>query len=171
MFMEILGEIINRVNASGFKKGPLDKNALERILESGRLSPSAKNRQPWRFIAVTDDDQKQKMSDACYGDQRIADAGCVIAACTTNIQYIMPNGQLSYPIDIGFAVSFMTLQAEHEGLGSAVTATFDEISIKDILSVPYTMRVVLLLAIGNKEENQKLKDRFSASRIISYDHW
>jgi nitroreductase len=32
---------------------PLDKAVLERILDAGRMAPSAANRQPWRFIVVS----------------------------------------------------------------------------------------------------------------------
>ena len=169
--MEILEEIRNRSTARSFTGEPIAPDALERILESGRLAPSAKNRQPWRFVAVTDKTYRQKIAKACYGDSRITEAGCVIAACTTNIHYTMPNGQLSYPMDIAFAVSFMTLQAEHEGLSSAILGTYDESAIKDLLSVPYAMRIVLLLAVGKTGEEKKLPERFPSSRIISYDHW
>ncbi|MCK5736624.1 MAG: nitroreductase family protein [Spirochaetaceae bacterium] len=169
--MDILEEIRSRSTVKSFDRGTIDAEAINRILEAGRLSPSAKNRQAWRFIAVRREEVKQSLSDACYGDSRIIDAGCVIVACTTNIQYTMPNGQLSYPLDMAFAVSFMMLQAEHEGLGTAILATYDERAVKDLLTVPHAMRVVLLLAVGNSSEKTEYKDRLSKDRVISFDHW
>lgn len=169
--MEILEEIRNRSTARSFDGGSVDEKALERILEAGRLAPSAKNRQPWRFIAVRRDDAKKTLSDACYGDSRLTEAGCVIAVCTTNIQYNMPNGQLSYPLDTAIAVTFMMLQAEHEGLGTSILATYDETAVKDLLTVPHAMRVVLLLALGNCSEKATYTDRLPKNRVISYDHW
>jgi len=32
---------------------PLEKAVLERILDAGRVAPSAANRQPWRFLLVS----------------------------------------------------------------------------------------------------------------------
>ncbi|HEY9593194.1 MAG TPA: nitroreductase family protein, partial [Spirochaetia bacterium] len=32
---------------------PVDKAVLERILDAGRIAPSAANRQPWRFVVVS----------------------------------------------------------------------------------------------------------------------
>jgi len=171
MRMDILDVIRSRSTAKSFDGGIVDPLAIDRILEAGRLSPSAKNRQAWRFIAVRREDLKKTLSDACYGDQRLISAACVIAACTTNIQYTMPNGQLSYPLDIAFAVSSMMLQAEHEGLGSSILATYDERSVKDLLTVPHAMRVVMLLAVGNSSDKQEYKDRLPKERVISYDHW
>ena len=169
--MEILEVIRNRFTAKSFDGGKIDPQVLDRILEAGRLSPSAKNRQAWRFIAVRREEMKKSLSDACYGDPRLMDAGCVIAACTTNIQYTMPNGQLSYPLDMAFALSFMMLQAESEGLGTSLLATYDERTVKDLLTVPHAMRVVMLLAIGHSSEKQEYKDRLPKERVISYDHW
>ncbi len=169
--MDILDVIRSRSTAKSFSGGPIDSQAIDRILEAGRLSPSAKNRQAWRFIAVRREELKKNISESCYGDQRLLDAGCVFAVCTTNIQYTMPNGQLSYPLDMAFAASFMMLQAEHEGLGSALLATYDEQSVKDLLTVPHAMRVVILLAVGNSSEKQEYKDRLPKERVISYDHW
>jgi nitroreductase len=91
--------------------------------------------------------------------------------CTTNIDYRMPNGQLSYPIDIAFAASSMVLQATREGLGSCIVTTFDEQEIRDLLSVPYAMKVVLLILIGYVKEKSEPAARKNLKRIVSYDHW
>jgi nitroreductase len=169
--MDILKEIRNRFTARSFDGSSVDPEALDRVLEAGRLAPSAKNRQAWRFVAVSRDTGRQKLADACYGDPRLTDAASVIAACTTNINYKMPNGQASYPLDIGIAVSFMMLQAEKEGLGTAILSTYDEQAVKDLLTVPHAMRVVLLMAVGHTTEKQTYRDRLPKDRVISYDHW
>ena len=169
--MDILEVIRNRSTAKSFDGGSIDPDALDRILNAGRLAPSAKNRQAWRFVAIRSEESRKTLSDACFGDARLIDAGCVIAACTTNIHYTMPNGQPSYPLDMAFAVSFMMLQAEHEGLGTSILGTYDETAVKDLLTVPHAMRVVILLAIGNSSEKSTYTDRLPKDRVISYDHW
>jgi nitroreductase len=138
---------------------------------SCRLAPSAKNRQAWRFVAVGKEDSKKVLKEACYGDERVMNAGYVVAACTTNIRYTMPNGQPSHPLDLAFAVSFMCLQAEHEGLGTAILGTYDERTVKDLLTVPHAMQVVLLLAVGHRADEPGFQERLLSDRVISYDHW
>jgi len=83
----------------------------------------------------------------------------------------MPNGQLSYPIDTSFAVSFMMLQAVREGLGTSIVTTFDEQEVKDIITVPYSMRVVMLLLVGHAAEEPDPMPRKALRRIVSYNHW
>lgn len=169
--MDLLPEIANRRSIRQFSEKPLDRAALDRILDAGRRAPSAKNRQAWRFVVVTDRDTRLRIQEAAYGQEYVGDAGAVIALCTTNIDYTMPNGQLSYPIDLGIAGAFMMLQAEHEGLGTCPVTTFQEADIKAILTVPYKMRVVLLLLVGHSAEEPELTRRFPLDRIIGREHW
>lgn len=169
--MEILKEIKERISVRNFEKKAIPKEIINRILDAGRVAPSAKNRQPWRFIVVDNEDIKKKIETAAYSQEFVGSAGIIIAACSTNIEYNMPNGQPSYPIDISFAVSFMMLQAQAEGLGSCLTSTYDETKLKNILSVPYSMRVVMLLLIGYSSEELHARDRKMLNTISSYNHW
>jgi nitroreductase len=83
----------------------------------------------------------------------------------------MPNGQLSYPVDLSIAASFMLLQAQHEGLGSCIVTTFREDEVKSMLTVPYSMRIVMLLTIGHPRATPRRGHRLPSDRIISHDHW
>lgn len=169
--MEILKELKNRISSRNFKDIAIEKDIVQRILEAGRIAPSAKNRQPWRFIVIDNKELKDKIEKAAYGQEYVGGAGVIIAACSTNIEYDMPNGQPSYPIDISIAVSFMMIQAEHEGLGSCIVTTYDEADIKALLSVPYSMRVVMLLLVGYTDEKLIVRDRQSLNRISAFNHW
>ncbi len=169
--MDILTEIRERRSIRTYNSTELDAEKLERILEAGRLAPSAKNRQEWRFIVVKDRGIREKITNAAYGQEFISDAPVVIAACTTNIEYKMPNGQLSYPVDLAMAVSFMMLQAEKEGCGTCCVTTFDEQTVREILTVPYAMRIVMLLVLGNYDTKPEATPRKPLKKIVSYNHW
>ncbi len=169
--MEVIDEIRNWVSIKKYKDDKIEPEILERILDAGVRAPSAKNRQPWRFIACTEDSVRNKITSAAYGQDHVGSAPVIIAACTTNTEYKMPNGQISYPIDISMAVSFMMIQARAENLGTCIVTTYDEAEIKDILSVPYSMRVVMLLLAGYPDENPILTKRKLKSRVIAHEHW
>ena len=169
--MDILPEILRRKSIRNFKKDPIEKDKINRILEAGRLAPSAKNRQEWRFIVIEDEKKRAKIKDAAFGQEHVGQAPVIIAACTTNVDYRMPNGQLSYPIDLTFGVSFMCLQAVHEGLGTCCVTTFDEQEVKDLLSVPYGMKIVLLLLVGYAASEPEPSPRKPLNAIASFNHW
>lgn len=171
--MSLLNPIAKRRSIRSFSGEPVDRQVLDSILEAGRRAPSAKNRQPWRFIVMTEPDLKKAVVSAAYGQEWLGDAAAVIALCTTNVDYQMPNGQLSYPLDISFAASFMMLQAESEGLGSCLVSTYQEAELKSVLSIPYSMRIVLLLAVGpaGDEPSGPPSHRKPLDAIASYNHW
>ena len=108
---------------------------------------------------------------AAFGLNDLGQAPVVVALCTTNIEYKMPNGQLSYPIDLSMAASFMMLQAAHEGLGTCVVTTFREQDVKSLLTVPYSMRVVMLLTIGHASGKSEPAGRLPVERIVSHNYW
>lgn len=170
--MQLMDEIKNRTSVRNFLPTPIGKNTVLRILEAGRLAPSAKNRQAWRFIAIQKEDMRKKIQQAAYEQEYVGRAPLIIAGCTTNIEYKMPNGQLSYPIDISIAMTQMMLQAVHEGLGTCFVTSFDEEQVKYHLTVPYSMRVVALLLAGYPAEKHEIyHDRYPLERIASFDHW
>ena len=169
--MEMLPEIANRRSIRDYIPDTLDRPTLDRILEAGRRAPSAKNRQTWRFILITREATRLEIQNACFGQEYVGQAPAIIALCTTNVDYKMPNDQFSHPVDIGIAAGFMMLQAEHEGLGSCPVTTFIEEDVKSLLSVPHKMRVVMLLTVGKPAEEPELTDRFPRERIFGYEHW
>jgi nitroreductase len=169
--MEILPEILHRRSVRSFTSRPLEKEQLERILEAGRLAPSAKNRQEWRFVVIQRREIRERIRDAAFGQEFVGQAPAIIAVCTTNIDYRMPNGHLSYPIDLAFAACQMLLQAAHEGLGTCCVTTFDEQELREILTVPFSMRVPLLLLLGYPAEPAEPPPRKPLKSISSRDHW
>jgi nitroreductase len=169
--MALLPEIESRVSVRSFTDEPVAEAQLARIIEAGRLAPSAKNRQSWRFIVIEDPTVRSSIREAAFGQEHVGQAPVIIALCTTNIEYTMPNGQLSYPIDLSMAASFMMLQAVHEGLGTCLVTTFREEEVKSLLTVPYSMRIVMLLTIGHPMDSAEKVSRLPMERTVSRNHW
>ncbi len=169
--MEVMPEILNRRSVRSFTSQPIEKEQIERILEAARLAPSAKNRQEWRFVVIQKKEARQKMMEAAFGQEYVGQAPAIVAVCTTNIDYRMPNGQLSYPIDLAFASAHIVLQAVHEGLGTCCITTFDEQEVRELLTAPFSMRVILLILIGHTDVESEPTQRKTLKQISSRDHW
>ena len=95
---------------------PVEDEKLLRVLEAGRLAPSARNMQDWKFVVVKDPGLRQRLAEAARNQEFVSQAPVVIVACGTS-DYVMTCGQLTYPIDVAIAVDHMTLAAVEEGLG------------------------------------------------------
>lgn len=48
---------------------PVEEEKLKRVLEAGRLAPSGKNVQAWKFIITRDVGLKDKLIEACKGQK------------------------------------------------------------------------------------------------------
>ena len=169
--MNTIDAIQKRRSIRKFTDQPVPREMIKRILQAGIDAPSAKNRQPWRFVVVQNPEKRAIFEKASFGQEHVRKAPVIIACCSTNTEYRMPNGQLSYPIDISFAASQMVFQAVHEGLGTCIVTTFDETDLQEILTLPYSMRVVLLLLVGYSSEASTFQDRLPFERVVSYEHW
>jgi hypothetical protein len=64
------------------EKIPQDK--LERILEATRLAPSSYGLTPYQVIVVEDQELKEKLVPACYGQTQLKDSSAVLVFATLN---------------------------------------------------------------------------------------
>jgi len=55
--------LMTRRSVRKFEKRPIPHKTLLRILKSGSMSPSAHNRQPWRFAVIQDDEIKERLAN------------------------------------------------------------------------------------------------------------
>ncbi len=169
--MDLLTEIATARSVRCFRDQPIPRDVLNSVLDAGRRAPSAKNRQAWRFVAITDAETRAAVGSAAYNQEWVSGAPAQIAVCTTNIDYRMPNGVESWPIDLGIATGWMVLQARHAGLGSCIITTFVEAELRSLLSVPYSMKIATLIALGYAADSESGDDRLPMDRVVGWNHW
>ena len=61
-----------------YEETPIPTADLRELLRLAARAPSAFNAQPWRFVVVTDDELKRKLSQAAYGQQQVVRAPATI---------------------------------------------------------------------------------------------
>lgn len=169
--MEIKEAIRARRSIRNYQDRPIEQEKLARVLEAGRLAPSARNLQEWKFVVVRDKEKRQKLSEAAMGQPYVASAPVVIAACATQTENIMPCGQYCYPIDLAISVDHMSLAAIAEGLGTCWIGAFYEDKVKDILGIPEKIRVVVIMILGYPAESPAARPRKKLEEIVAYDAW
>ncbi|MCX9081909.1 MAG: nitroreductase family protein [Candidatus Methanoperedens sp.] len=169
--MDVYKAILSRRSIRAYESRDVEEDKLDRVLEAGRLSPSAGNRQERRFVVIRDAGTRKALSEAAKDQVFVAQAPVVIAACSVESEYVMSCGQLAYPIDTAIAVDHMTLQAVEEGLGTCWIGAFDEKKVKKILSIPDTVRVVTLLPLGYPRKVPQPPARKSHGQIVMHEKW
>jgi nitroreductase len=128
---------------------PVEHSKLERILESGRLAPSAANRQPWTFIVVSTQDMLEKVR-ACYHKQWFKDAPHIlIVTGDMNKSWLRSHdGYNSLETDLAIAMDHMILAAENEGVGTCWIAAFDPSVLQKVLKLKTHEKVYAITPLG-----------------------
>jgi len=166
--MDVFTAISQRSSVRAYKATDVEENKLKKILEAGRLSPSASNRQEWKFIVVRDKETKKKLAKAAFGQTFIGEAPVVIVACGTESKTIMACGQPAYTVDVSIACAFMILQAYELGLGTCWIGAFKEDEVKKILKIPEEVRVVAMTPLGYPDQPPSQKSRKDLDQIVCY---
>ena len=169
--MGVMTAIKMRRSIRHYKDKLLEEEKLDRVLEAGRLAPSAGNLQEWKFIVVKDKGTREKLALAACNQKFISEAPVVIVACATVTDYAMECGQLAYPIDVAIAVDHITLKAVEEGLGTCWIGSFNEEEVKKILGIPENIKVVTMLTIGYPDYVPGSRKRKRMEQIVVYEKW
>ena len=168
--MDLMQAIRARRSIRNFLDKYVEEELLLAVLEAGRLAPSARNMQDWRFIVVRDAATRSLLAKAARGQEFVGQAPVVIAACGTS-DLVMTCGQPAYAIDVAIALDHMTLAAASLGLGTCWIGAFYEDKVKEILGVPPEIRVVALLPLGYPAEEPGPRGRKSLDEIVAREHW
>jgi len=169
--MELWEAIRKRRSIRKYKDKPVEEEKLNRVLEAGRLAPSAGNRQEWKYIVVRDKATRQKLAEAAHGQQFVAEAGVCLVCCGVEAEHVMSCGQASYSIDVAISVDHITLAAAAEGLGTCWIGAFNEAPVKKLLGIPDKVRVVALLPLGYPDMEPKPRSRKPLSEIVCQERW
>ena len=149
--MGVLEAIEKRRSIRKYKPTSIPVGDLKKILEAGRLAPSASNRQAWGFIVVQNPKQKKLLVEAAEKRVSIIDAGVIVVALA-DIEVSPKWGRL----DVMIAVENMVLASTSLGYGTCWMGLSEEEPIKkvkEVLGIPEKLSVVVLLSIGVSDES------------------
>jgi nitroreductase len=140
--MDVFEAIQSRRSIRAYTDKPVPREAIEKILEAGRLAPSARNVEPWHFIVVTDEKKRKALSKGVFA-KFVAQAPLVIVACGDK-----KASADWYAIDTTLAIENMVLTAVNEGLGTCCVGSFTEKDVKAALKIPDNFEALAMITVG-----------------------
>lgn len=144
--MDAWDAIRARRNVRSYTSEPIPDDVVDRILEAGWRSPSARNNQHWDFVIVNDSAVLQDLSTVWVGASHIASAQAAVAL-------VLPEApdertRLMDQYDLGQATMAMAVAATEFGVGTGHSAVGDQDRARAILGVPDDHTVAYLLGLG-----------------------
>lgn len=183
--MDVLEAIRTRRSMRVFADKLVEEEKLKLVLEAARLAPSAGNRQPWRFIVVTDPGIREEIKrvKATRMPPRPSPPGApprrnpldtapvVIVGCAVPSDSFP--GTEFWKIDVSIALQNLVLAAHSLGLGTCwIGVHHEEEDLRKLFGLPSGARIVAMVALGYPaEEKGPVTDRRPLEEIAYRNRW
>lgn len=138
---------------------------IKKIVETGRLTASSMNRQPWHFIVVEDRAMLEKLGAVAKTGPYIAQAPLAIVVAIEKTQFAVS--------DASRAIQSMILTAWSEGIGSNWVGFMGLDGARPLLGIPDTLDVLSIVPFGYPAEKKDKgrKKRKPLSEVAHRGHF
>lgn len=185
--MELKETIENRRSIRKYKDKEVQKELIEDLIECARLAPSAKNRQPWKFLIVENNTKneivnimlkKEENTDISL-ERKLLNANSSVKA-TAKIIKEAPililvfkeyneNWTTGDTLGIGGAIEHICLRATDLGLGSLWIrdTVYSQKEIAKLVGYE-NMELISAIAVGYPDEEPKQRPRKKLDEILKW---
>lgn len=162
-----------------FKSDPIDHSLIESLVSDASYSPSWKNTQITRYIAIED----SSILDKIISDYTPDFNSNIIRQAPMVIAVTFVKGRCGYErdgsfstkkedrwqmFDVGVACQTFCLAAHEAGLGTVIMGIWDEDGITELLNVPENQELAALIAIGYPDVDPAAPKRKSVEELLTY---
>jgi len=179
--MDLMEAIKGRRSIRKYKPDPIPEDALQKIMEAVRWSPSWANTQCWEVIIVRDPNMKSALANTLTKTNpslsSMTEAPLVIVLCGKKGVSGFKKGEAAtvkgdwLMFDTGIAMQTLCLTAHSLGLGTVVVGLFDHKKAEEILGVPQNAEVVAMTPLGYPAVEGSAPKRKEPSEFVFYDRY
>ena len=160
----------------------MSSDDVKKLMEHVILSPTSYNQQNWRFVYVTDQDVKEKISEAARGQAQPKDGSLVVVLCgdmtarktepfrywknhpTEKQELVKASLERKYSTDeqaqrdeairsCGMAAQTIMLAARDMGLDSCPMVGFEYDELAKVINLPDNHLIVMMVVVGKRAED------------------
>ena len=155
-------EILKKRSSSrAFSGRPVSDEVIQNLMEAAQLSASCYNRQPWRFMFLSESSALEK------GRKALADGNSwarkapllIVGFSKPDLDCQIKDGRDYYLFDLGMAVQLILLQATEAGLIARPMAGYSPDVIRKEFSIPDEYEVYIMIAVGYEGKVEELDER------------
>ena len=170
--MEVLQAIRTKRAVRAFTDESLPEDVVRQILNAGRRAQSAKNMQPWRFLAVQYRERLQALANLGTYAGHLAGAALGVVILTPH-----PEQRWSIMFDAGQAAAYMQLAGWQHGVGSCPATIYEPEQARELLGFPEEWHVRAALSFGYPQDPEELTapphpgGRESFDEVVHFETW
>jgi nitroreductase len=167
----VLENIMSRKSVRNYTGEPVTKACLLALLKAGMAAPSARNRQPIAFVAVTDRATLDALGDGLPYTKMLYKAGACIVVCGDASVDLQAGATDLWDQDAAAASENILLAAEAMELGAVWSALYPyperENHVRKFVKLPPSVTPFSIIPIGHPTGQDQPKDKFRADKV----HW
>lgn len=169
--MDVLEALFTRRSIRRFTPEPVSAEDLKLVMKAAMCAPSAHNKQPWHFIVVRDEAQREAIAQRHPYAKMAAEAPVVIVVCANPEEAKEPG---FWQQDCTAALENILVAARGLDLGTVWCGLYpveDRVQpIRELLGVPAHINMLGLVVMGHPAQPFVEVDRFNEAKIHT-DRW
>lgn len=133
-----------------FKDKKIEPAKLNKILEAGRLAPTAKNMQPQKIYVASSSESLEKIdqvSPCRYG------APTVLIVCSDKSLAWIKDGYSTYEMDACIVATHMMLEATNTGVDNIWIEMFNKNELKKLFNLDEAIEPICLIPLGYRADD------------------
>lgn len=166
---QAIENIMTRSSVRSYTSQSIGKDTVEMIIRAGMAAPTAVDKRPWTFVAVTDKNLRDMLSQRLPYAKMAAQAPLLIAVCG-NMERALPGKAADFWVqDCSAATENVLLAAHALGLGAVWTGVYPiperEQAVREVLALPDSIVPLSLVCIGHPAAPVAPKDKWNPADI------
>ncbi len=160
--MSVLDLVKKRYSVRKYEDRPVEAEKLQQLLATGRVAPSAHNKQPSRLLVVREQTGLEKLKK---GANIYSAPLAIIVVSDHDTAWVRPYDQKkSVDIDASIVTDHIILAATELGLGTLWVCNFDPAVIRREFNIPDHLEPINIIGIGYADGEAKSPDRHDTAR-------
>ncbi|MCM8821239.1 MAG: nitroreductase family protein [Candidatus Omnitrophica bacterium] len=163
---EVIQIIKKRRSVRMFRRAEIPENIIKNIVDCGRLAPTARNLQPWRFVVITKRPVLESIAGLTDYGKFLKDASCCILVFCENTKYYLEDGCA--------ATENILIGAQAYGIGSCWIAGDKKPYTDDVAKVvraPEGLKLVSIIALGYASKETVCPQKKSLDEVLVWENW
>jgi nitroreductase len=165
----VIRNILTRTSIRDFTDRPVEKDVLDLLLQAAMAAPSARNRQPWAFVVVTERTLLDRLAEGLPRTKMLFNAAAAIVVCGDSATPLEEGAIDLWYMDASAATQNILLAAHGTGLGAVWSAMYpypDRMShVSQVLGLADEIIPFSVVPLGYPSTHANPKNKFKREKI------
>lgn len=162
--MDTFDAIKKRASVREYTDKPIEKEKLEKIVDAGRVAPTARAEEPWEFVVVTKKEKIKELANITDHGKFLSGGTAAIVVFCKDTKYYLEDGCA--------ATENMLLAATDLGIASCWIAGDKKFYCSDIaraVGAPENLKLISIISLGYPKTEPTAHKKRSLKEVLRWE--